>query len=160
MTRKKPWNRVSLPVYSISSQAGNVYNMNIITYVTAISMKPKRFACCIYEGTRTLELVASSGRFVLQILSAGQYRLVKLLGMQSGHDIDKLARLQKRGLLTNWNGYPVLSGALALMELSVISSMDGGDHRLFICDLVAWKNQQEGDTLTLDILREKKLVRI
>ena len=40
--RKRPWNRVNLPVYSISSKAGDNNNMHIITYALQISMKPKK----------------------------------------------------------------------------------------------------------------------
>lgn len=160
MTRKRPWNRVDLAVYSISSCSGEERNLNIITYVTGISMTPKQFVCGIYHDTKTLELVNRRGEFVLQLLSASQYRLVDLLGKQSGFSINKIERLQKRSLLEEWKGFYVLSEALAWMHLSVCSTFEAGDHKGFLCDLVQWKNQQDGDPLTLDILREKKLVRM
>jgi flavin reductase (DIM6/NTAB) family NADH-FMN oxidoreductase RutF len=160
MTRKRPWNRVNLPVYSISSCAGEERNLNIITYVTGISMAPKQFVCGIYQHTKTLELVNRRGEFVLQLLSASQYRLVDVLGKQSGFSINKIERLQKRSLLQEWKGFYVLTDALAWMHLSVISSFDAGDHQGFLCDLVQWKNQQDGEPLTLDVLRDKGLVRM
>ena len=80
MTLKKPWNRVNLPVYSISSKTKENSNMHIITYATQISMKPKQFVCGIYRGTQTLLNVEASGEFVLQLLDNSQYRLVDLLG--------------------------------------------------------------------------------
>lgn len=160
MTRKRPWNRVNLPVYSISSRAESEYNLNIMTYTTGISMQPKQFVCGIYHHTKTLELVQRRGEFVLQVLAASQYRLVDLLGKQSGYSVDKIGRLNKRQLLENWKGFYVLKDALAWMHLSVNSSFEAGDHRGFVCDLVQWKNQCDGDPLTLDLLREKGLVRM
>ncbi len=160
MIRKKPWNRVNLPVYSISSKSVENKNMHIITYVSQISMQPKRFICSIYQGTQTLLNVETSGEFVLQLLADNQYRLVDLLGKKSGKVIDKISRLKKRNELIEWNDFYVLKNCLAVMHLSVISSFEGGDHKGFICDVVAYKNLNEGVALTLDTLREKKLIRI
>ena len=164
MVRKKPWNRVNLPVYSISSKDDNGNaNMHIITYAQAVSMQPKQFICAIYHGTRTLELVEANPHFVLQIMSAGQYRLVDLLGKKSGKDINKIERLEKRKLLTTWNGFYILKDALAVMEMKAEALSSKGkrpDHKLYLCDVVAYKNMNDGEALTLDILREKKMIRI
>jgi len=160
MTRKKPWNRINLPVYSISSMANGKANMHIITYATAISMQPKRFICGIYHGTQTLMNVEATGEFVLQLLDEKQYRLVDLLGKKSGKTVDKMSRLQKRKELAEWNGYPILKNCLALMHMKVISSFEGGDHQCFLCDVVAYKNLNEGEALTMDVLREHKMIRI
>lgn len=95
MTKKKPWNRINLPVYSISCKAGELCNMNICTYVSAVSMQPKRMMVAVYNDTFTLELITKNPHFVLQLLSTDQYRLVDLLGKKSGHTIDKIKRLEK-----------------------------------------------------------------
>lgn len=160
LSSRRPWNRVNLPVYSISSKGENNANMHIITYASQISMKPKRFICGIYDGTRTLENVQHKGEFILQLLSATQYRLVDLLGKKSGKQIDKIGRLKKRDELTEWNGYLVLKNCLAVMQLKVISQFDGGDHQGFLCDVIAYKNLNNGEVLTLDTLRAHKLIRI
>lgn len=159
MTRKKPWNRVNLPVYSISSKGTDGFNMNIITYTVPVSMKPKRLICAVYHGSQTLENIRKEKHVVLQLLQESQYRLVGMLGKRSGKKIDKLTALHKRNLCTEWKGFPVLSGALAWMELKVLDEMEGGDHRLFLCEVLAWKNNTDGDPLTLDLLREKKIIR-
>jgi flavin reductase (DIM6/NTAB) family NADH-FMN oxidoreductase RutF len=160
MIRKKPWNRVNLPVYSISSKNMDGHNMHIITYASQISMKPKRFICGIYHGTQTLLNVEASGEFVLQLLAENEYRLVDLLGKKSGKKIDKIGRLQKRNELDEWNGFYILKNCLAIMHLKIISSFEGGDHKGFLCDVVAYKNLNEGNILTLDILRQHKMIRI
>ena len=123
-------------------------------------MQPKRIMVAIYANTKTLELVNKNRHFVLQILSATQYRLIDLLGKKSGHVIDKISRLEKRQLITAWNGFKILTGALAVMELKAINTMAGGDHTLFLCDVMAYKNLNDGAALTLDDLRMHKLIRI
>jgi len=158
--KKKPWNRVDLPVYSISSKGNEYDNMNIITYASAVSMKPKRFICAVYKNTKTLENVRSNGQFVLQILSDNQYALVRLLGKQTGNKINKIERLRKRNLISEWNGFSILKEALAVMEMKIINEIDGGDHVCFLCDVVSYKNLNEGNELTLNILSEKKIISI
>jgi len=158
LTRRKPWNRPNLPVYSISSKNQDAYNMNIITYATAVSMKPKRYLCAIYKNTKTLENVIASNHFVLQIMASHQYPLVKLLGQQSGKETDKLKKIGPQALI-NWNGFEVLKDALALMQMKVIHSFDGGDHICFLCDVIAAKNCNNGEGLSLEILRQKKIIR-
>jgi len=160
MIRKRPWNRVNLPVYSISSKMTANCNMHIITYASQISMEPKRFICGIYHGTQTLLNVNATGEFILQLLADTQYRLVDLLGKKSGKTINKIGRLQKRNELELWNDFYILKNCLAVMHLKVISSFEGGDHKGFLCDVIAYKNLNEGNILTLDTLREKKMIRI
>lgn len=160
MMRKKPWNRVNLPVYSISSKTIDNCNMHIITYASQISMEPKRFVCGIYHDTQTLLNIEASGEFVLQLLADKQYRLVDLLGKKSGKNIDKIAWLQKRNELEEWNGFYILKNCLAVMHLKTLSSFEGGDHKGFLCAVIKYRNLNEGNVLTLDTLREKKMIRI
>ncbi len=160
MIRKKPWNRVNLPVYSVSSKMADNSNTHIITYASQISVQPKRFICGIYYGTQALLNIEAFGEFVLQLLAVNQYRLVDLLGKKSGKTIDKISRLRKRKELIELNNFYVLKNCLAVMQLKVVSSFEGGDHKGFLCDVVAYKNLNEGNELTLDTLREKKLIRI
>jgi flavin reductase (DIM6/NTAB) family NADH-FMN oxidoreductase RutF len=159
MIRKKPWNRINLPVYSVSSN-GVKPNMHICTYVSAVSMLPKRMMVAIYHGTQTIENIEISGEFVLQLLAGDQYNLVTLLGKQTGKKIDKIRRLEKRKLLTEWNGFPVLQQALAVMHLKVLNEMEGGDHRMYLCDVTSYKNMHDGEALTKRILGEKGIIRV
>ena len=156
---KRPWNRVDLPVYSVSSQNNLESNMHICTYVSAVSMQPKRMMVAIYHGTKTLELVTENPHFILQLLSTSQYGLVKLLGQTSGHKTNKISKLKKRDKISSWKGFDVLKEALAFLELKTINTIDGGDHIMHICDVISFCNNLPGEPLTLNLLREKRLIR-
>lgn len=134
--------------------------MNICTYTSAVSMKPKQIMVSIYKDTKTLEIVNNAPTFVLQLLAVNQYRMVDLLGKKSGKNIDKMSRLEKRGLIGQWNGYKILKDALALTELAVEDTLEAGDHKLFLCTVIDYKNLNDGEALTLDDLRAHKLIRI
>jgi flavin reductase (DIM6/NTAB) family NADH-FMN oxidoreductase RutF len=154
--RKKPWNRVGQPVYSISSAAKGVVNMNICSYATPVSMKPKRYIVAIYKNTQTLELVQQNPQFVLQFLTRSQYTLVNLLGKKSGSKINKLTRI-KEGIFF-YQEFPVLENALAFVHLTVRAWLDGGDHLCALCDVKYGRNLHEGPPLTLEYLKQKKII--
>jgi flavin reductase (DIM6/NTAB) family NADH-FMN oxidoreductase RutF len=158
--RKKPWNRPNQPIYSICSKGDNGFNMNIVSYVTPVSMKPKRYMVAVYEGTKTLENIKQNPHVVLQLLSDDQYALVRLLGKQSGKKIDKMGKLEKQNKLQRWNNFPVLKDALAYVELKVMSVVPGGDHECFICDVVAYRNEKDGEALGLHTLSKHKIISI
>jgi len=123
-------------------------------------MTPKRLMVAIFHGTQTLENLEAKPHFVLQLLNSMQYNLVNQLGKQSGKRIDKISRLQKRKLLCEWKGFYILKDALAVMELRILNSMDAGDHIMFLCDVLSYKNLNEGVALSTQILYEKGIIRI
>jgi flavin reductase (DIM6/NTAB) family NADH-FMN oxidoreductase RutF len=154
---QRPWNRPSLPVYSVSTLNGEKGNMNIATYVTAISMHPKRYIVGLYKNTKTLANVQAYPNFLLQLLSADQYKVVKLLGQTSGFQHDKLQRLREP--LSTFHAFPYLANSCAIVLCKVISSTDAGDHIAFLCDVTAYKNLNDFPILTTGLLREKKIIR-
>jgi flavin reductase (DIM6/NTAB) family NADH-FMN oxidoreductase RutF len=135
-------------------------NMHICTYVSAVSMQPKRMMVAIFYGTKTMANVEQNPHFVLQLLAKDQYRLVNQLGKKSGNNIDKIGRLQNRKLLMEWNGFFILKDALAVMELQVLQKTDAGDHCMMLCNVLAYKNLNEGEVLTTKYLHEKGIIRI
>jgi flavin reductase (DIM6/NTAB) family NADH-FMN oxidoreductase RutF len=170
---KKPWNIPDLPVYSIATQRDGQVNMNICTYVSAVSMTPKRYAVAIYYNTQTLENVLQNGEFVLQLLSDQQAPAVRNFGQKSGKSFDKHGFLQRKNTpktgatiteetyeLHPWNSFQVLKHAVALIHLKVIQHHSAGDHELFLCDVVGYKVQNTQNPLTINKLRELKLVRM
>lgn len=160
MTRKKLWNRVDLPIYSVSSVSSDgVPNMNICTYASAVSMQPKRFMVAIYEGTKTLENVRASNRMLLQVLSVKNLHRVRRLGFSSGNEKEKLHGMDNE-LLEFKDGLMYLNECVGFMELEVIQWIDAGDHVMALCNMKSSKNVTEYEAMTLNDLREKGIIRI
>ena len=158
VSRKKPWNRINTPVFSVSSYSDDGHNMNICTYVTAVSMHPKRFVVALYKGTKTLENIEQTGHFVLQLLGVQHISLVTRFGKSSGKKKDKLKTLNDR--VSDYGDFKILSDSIAVIELHVLSLTDGGDHMLALCDVVTYKNISESEVLTLDHLRAQNLISV
>lgn len=156
---KRPWNQIDEAVYSLVTKQGERANMNICTYVTPVSMKPKIYAIAVYQNTCSLSFMENSHEAVLQFLAPEQYPLVRVLGQKSGHHYDKMAYLQKKDLLEEWKQFPVLKHTAARLLLRKQQRVESGDHVLFLFHAEAWQASQP-EVLTLRTLTEKKIIRI
>lgn len=156
---KRPWNIIDLPVYSlVSYDTSDNLNMNICTYVSAVSMKPKIYSIAIDFNTKTYQNLITSDKFVLQLLSKENISLVRTLGKKSGKKINKDSYLKKKKLI-NWKGYDVLSDVCALIELKKNNEIKTqGDHHIFIFDAISYKSITDKNILTTDDLIKKKII--
>lgn len=156
---KRPWNLPNIPVYSLATYDGQKVNMNICTYVSGVSMKPKRYMVAVYHETLSLHNILHSQTAILQVLGKQHVSLVNVLGKKSGLRYDKESYLNKKKCLELWNDKKVLTDCAGLMELEKIWSKDAGDHTMFLFDVKRFQTNHE-DVLMLNDLREKGLVRI
>jgi flavin reductase (DIM6/NTAB) family NADH-FMN oxidoreductase RutF len=155
--RVKPWNRVDGPIYSLSTTAHGKGNLNICSYVTPISMKPKRYIVGVYKGTKTLENLESNPVGILNFMTDKMSNLVNILGKKSGHKIDKIKKLGERIQLTE-EGLFTLNGSLATVRLKFTTRMDGGDHWAWLAEVVSHENHNDDKPLTLEYLKRKKII--
>lgn len=155
---KRPWNIIDSPVYSLATYFEGKVNMNICTYVSAISMEPKIYAIAIYKETKTLENMFQTGRAILQFLHPVQFNLVRNLGQRSGLTFNKQQYLEKNNLLESWNGFQVLKNTSARILLEKIDFKQTGDHVLFTFRAEKYKTYHP-EVLTSEILRIKKIIR-
>ncbi len=155
----KPWNIPNLPVYSLATYSNErKVNMNICTYVSAISMQPKFYAIAIYENTQTLENILVNPIAVLQLLHPTHISLVKKLGKISGLDFDKHKFLQEKGYLTCWEGLCVLKNTSARVLIKKETSLQTGDHYLHVFRTLKYQSYT-AEYLDTQTLRDKRIIR-
>ncbi|WP_420316316.1 flavin reductase [Ekhidna sp.] len=156
---KRPWNIVDMPVYSMATYDDDQVNMNICTYVTAISMKPKLFMVAIDYSTKTYKNLEQGSNVILQILHQDHSKLVPLLGKTSGTRVSKQEKLVSKGLITNWNGHQVLNGACGFLALEQRGRKNvGGDHELFWFEVVKSKTNSENNILMFQDLIQAGII--
>lgn len=155
--RIKPWNRVDGPVYSLSTTHAGRGNLNICSYVTPISMKPKRFIIGVYKDTKTLENLEANPIGLLNYLSDKDAKLVNLLGKKTGHKVDKVKALGDRIEHAGEGLYKVV-GSLAILRLNFMERMDCGDHWAWLAEVDKYENLANGKFLTLEELKRQKLI--
>ena len=156
---KRPWNLVNQPVYSLATYLDGTVNMNICTYVTAVSMKPKQYAIGVYYDTYTIERLEKGAHAVLQLLSLDHLGVIKKLGKASGRNSDKIGWLAKRQLLGEWKDYTVLKDACAFLELDLQSHLStGGDHELYVYNVKSSSSKKDSGIMHLQDLITHKLI--
>lgn len=156
---RRPWNIPDVPVYSLATSGPEGLNMNICTYVSAVSMKPKQYLVAVYKNTRTLENLTKGSTAVLQLLDRSQASLANPLGKKSGKNFQKQRYLEKKNLLTDWKQFRVLKEAVAWIELKRIDCFDtGGDHLLYCFEAIGYKTNKEDHVLTLGHLIKKGII--
>jgi flavin reductase (DIM6/NTAB) family NADH-FMN oxidoreductase RutF len=164
MTTTTPWpmTRVPTPVYSLATRD----SMNVVTFATPVAIEPKRrFAIALYADTRShANFIVDGGPATLQVLRKDAHEgLIDLLGRTRADSIDgkdgKLNLIRARASTTRreTNGVEVLSDALAVFDLEIMSVTNAGDHDVVICDVMGWacgdEEEMRGKCLTtLDVV--------
>jgi flavin reductase (DIM6/NTAB) family NADH-FMN oxidoreductase RutF len=154
---KRPWNLTNLPVYSLVTSSGDAFNMNVCTYVVPVSMVPKMYMVALDYNSLSYENMEKSDYAVLQLLGDEDYSVVRTLGKKSGRNTDKMAYLERRNILSEWHGFPVINNCSAFMLLKKIRRMEGGDHELFLFQVEKFQSCHP-DFLSEKTLREKKII--
>lgn len=156
---RRPWNIINVPIYSLATYSEQEVNMNICTYVSVISMKPKLYSIAIDYNTQTYQNLQSSTEVVLQLLNQESARIVRTLGKKSGASFNKAAYLKKKKLLTEWQGFSVIEDVSSLLKLDKIMEIDTRtDHALFTFELKKYKVNSEDDILMFQDLIDQKII--
>lgn len=95
-------------------------------------------------GTRTHELVTKSGAFGLTILSAEQADISNLFSGQVTGIEDRFSNLNTETMVT---GSPLIAGGLAWLDCRVVQTFDAGMNTLFIAEVLAAQEANDGPPL-------------
>ncbi|WP_027007729.1 flavin reductase family protein [Conexibacter woesei] len=95
--------------------------------VTSLSLDPLLLIVCFDNGSRTLPIVQSAGRFAVNVLRAGQEDLARVFA-------SKREATEKFDAATHTvaHGVPVLDDALAWIACDLESLTPAGDHTIGI----------------------------
>lgn len=146
------------PVAVTAAHRGRENGLIASTAATA-SLIPEspRVILVLAKANLTHDLVVASGAFALHLLAATprlmlerSLDLVRILGMRSGRDGDKMAGISMRPGVT---GSPILADALCYLEARVAGSLDGDDATVFLADVVAGSRLRAGEYLTMEAAR-------
>ena len=157
---KRPWNIINLPIYSLVTydETDNL-NMNICSYVSAVSLKPKLYSIAIDYSTKTYENLKLNSFVVLQLLSKSHLKIIRKLGKISGYLFNKEKYLRSKEMLEDWRRNIVLKDTCALIELKKINEINiEGDHAIFTFSVSKYTTLSEDGILTFRDLIENKII--
>tara|TARA_B100000401_G_C52234402_1_gene452108 strand:+ start:41 stop:523 length:483 start_codon:yes stop_codon:yes gene_type:complete len=157
---RRPWNLIDVPVYSLitEDQCGNI-NMNICTYVSVSSLKPKTYCIALNKTTKTYSNLSNNNLVVLQLLNKKNIQLVKILGKKSANKYDKISYLKKNNFLNQISKFKVLKNinSFVILKKSKTISTDT-DHDLFLFNIEKYKVFSEENILTFQDLVNNKII--
>jgi flavin reductase (DIM6/NTAB) family NADH-FMN oxidoreductase RutF len=151
---------LSSPVLVITTHAQGRNNGLVARSGMFASLVPDapRVLIELTKANLTHDLVLASRVFALHTLSATPHdalltslSLVRMLGMRSGHDGDKMAGITARPGVT---GCPILAETLTYLECRVVATLDGEELTVFLADVVDGGRLGNGEPLTVGLLRE------
>lgn len=113
---------------------------------TSVSLKPPLVLVCVLREAAMHSAILERESFAVSVLAARQEGLARYFAdRQRPHGDQEFA-------LIDWSpgrftGSPVLSGALAWLECSLTATYDGGDHSIFLGEVLDIGLQDEDDAL-------------
>lgn len=114
---------------------------------TSVSLDPPMVLCCVSRAARMHELIMSAHSFAVSILGADQKSVARYFAdwqRPSGRAQFDAVHWE-RGQRT---GAPLLSGALAWVECELVKAYDGGDHSIFLGDVLQAQRNQDAAAAT------------
>jgi flavin reductase (DIM6/NTAB) family NADH-FMN oxidoreductase RutF len=105
---------------------GTKHGMTASSFAS-VSLDPPRVLVCLDKSSRTRALLSDS--FAVNILSADQEEISRAFAHKGDRPFELLPHE------TGANGAPLIHGALAWIECSTSSIVDGGDHDIIVGDV-------------------------
>lgn len=118
---------------------GRLYGLTVTSFAS-LSLHPPLVLICVEKSVKSHDAIATSRKFAVNILAAHQAELSSRFASRSD---DKFAGLEwDDGTL----GVPLIANALTTIECRVHNQLPGGDHSIFVGEVVAIATR-EGEPL-------------
>lgn len=132
------------PAYLIVSGVPGELNVMAASWVMPVSEEPLRLALALDRETKTFELIEKYGEFTVNIVDAKLVDKVYKAGTLSGKEVkDKLALIGLKTTPSIKIKTPGIEEALGIIEAKVWKSIDVGEVRLYIADILAIRVKPE-----------------
>jgi flavin reductase (DIM6/NTAB) family NADH-FMN oxidoreductase RutF len=111
---------------------------------SSVSLEPPRVLVCVAKRLYTHKIIEKSRVFAVNILSAQQQEWgMRFAGMVPEME-DRFADIVN---FTAETGSPILPDVLAWVDCRLYAAYDGGDHTIFVGDVVAAGSVEVGDPI-------------
>ncbi|HXH40409.1 MAG TPA: flavin reductase family protein [Thermoanaerobaculia bacterium] len=122
-----------------TAHEGKMYGMTVASFAS-LSLHPPLVLVCIERSVKTHDAIAASGKFGVSILSSGQGEISSKFASRSD---DKFTGVE---LVPGDLAVPLIAGALTAVECRLYDRVPGGDHTIFIGEVVGI-HTREGEPL-------------
>lgn len=118
----------------ITTASGDQLQGMTANAVTSLSLDPVMVLICVDKTTHTHPLLTESGVFTVNVLGEHQEDVSRTFARRAAPEIGSL-----RGVpfVFGETGSPRLTDCLAFLECRITNALDGGDHTIFLGEVVA-----------------------
>lgn len=102
-----------------------------VSSFASLSLNPPLVLICIDHAASSHDMIAAAGKFAVNILAEDQEYLSRRFAMHDG------AKFVPHSYTLSENGLPLLEGVLAQIECRLHSALPGGDHTIFVGEVIA-----------------------
>jgi flavin reductase (DIM6/NTAB) family NADH-FMN oxidoreductase RutF len=106
------------------------YGLTVASFAS-LSLHPPLVLVCIEKGVKSHDAIAASRKFAVSILGAEQADVSNRFASKSEDKFSGVA------IDRGETGVPVIAGALSTIECSVREQLAGGDHTIFVGEVLA-----------------------
>jgi flavin reductase (DIM6/NTAB) family NADH-FMN oxidoreductase RutF len=135
------------PVFLVGCALEGNYHVFVGTWLTQVSFKPPLVAFACRKETGSHEMIRRSGIFSINILDEGQADVAKAFLKGATFNGSLVNGFE---FTTNGSGAPLLAAAAAVLECRVVQETEGGDHRVFIGEVVSANLRRPARSLSLE----------
>lgn len=112
-----------------TEHGGRPFGMTVASFAS-LSLRPPLVLICVEKSVKTHEAIAASRKFGVSILGAEQADISARFASRAE---DKFSGIEvQSGML----GVPLIRGALTTLECSLRDQLPGGDHSIFVGEVV------------------------
>jgi flavin reductase (DIM6/NTAB) family NADH-FMN oxidoreductase RutF len=108
---------------------GRSYGMTVASFAS-LSLRPPLVLICVEKSVKTHDAIVAARKFGVSILSSGQAEISSRFASRID---DKFAGVE---VTAGELGVPLIAGALTTLECRVHDQLPGGDHTIFVGEVV------------------------
>ena len=128
----------------VTTRLGDELHGMTANAVTSVSLEPLLVLVCVDKTADTHDILARSGVFALNILSLEQEALSNHFAKK---ETEGAHRLDGFPLWFGATGCPILEGSVAYLDCRVVGRYPGGDHTIFLGEVVDAQDLDGGGPL-------------
>jgi flavin reductase (DIM6/NTAB) family NADH-FMN oxidoreductase RutF len=125
---KQVFSRWATGVTVVTARAGDRIHGMTVSAFSEVSLDPPLVLVCADKTSNTHPLIAEGGVFAVNILASDQAELSNRFASEK----DEHRRFVGLDTESGRTGAPLLAGALAALDCTVVAAHDAGDHVIYV----------------------------
>jgi flavin reductase (DIM6/NTAB) family NADH-FMN oxidoreductase RutF len=136
--------RFTTGVTVITTRLGDELHGMTANAVTSVSLDPLLILICVDKSADTHDILAQAGVFAVNVLGSEQEEISDRFAKKEADGVHALDGVEHSFAVT---GAPILGGALAYFDCLTVKTYEGGDHTIFLGEVVDAKEVHTGAPL-------------